>query len=569
MLSPTSIQRLQKPALGLLVLLLLAVSAAMIWGMQSFADSARWVGHTYEVISKIETVRSSVREVESSARGYRLTGLPGLRAEYMSSRPVATGHVRELLDLVRTSKVQSRRGHQLAALVDARIAEVDSTVVLYREGRSNDAIEAMRGGRGLRLMDEVDSLADAMREEEERLLADRRVDSMRKAALLTGFIIAGMLISFVMLGTLVGYLSRDSRRSRALEQKARATMATLERSLAERETLAEQRRVLSAFAGLLHSCQTSDEALSVAANALSQLIPNGSGVCYLMRSSQNLLEMRTLFGTRGSGYPETIRPDQCWALRRGSMHVFDPDRPSAACEHLHGLDDNVLRGACVPLAAQGAVLGLMHVSGGAGEPLDELERAAAESVAEHLAVVLHSLELRETLRVQSLRDPLTGLYNRRYLEESLPRDMERCQRRGRPLSALMVDIDFFKRFNDEHGHPAGDALLARVGQLLGQATRDEDIACRLGGEEFAIVMPEADGDQAAERAEQLRLAVSTATVTYMRRELGPVTVSIGVAELGDGVASPQALLAAADRALYSAKARGRDRVERAGTQATP
>jgi diguanylate cyclase (GGDEF)-like protein len=257
-----------------------------------------------------------------------------------------------------------------------------------------------------------------------------------------------------------------------------------------------------------------------------------------------------------------MRPEQCWGLRRGSPHVFDAARPTARCEHLNGAAEAQAHGICVPLASQGSVLGLLHVGSGHGGQLSDVERAAVESVGEHLAVVLYSLALRESLRVQSLRDPLTGLYNRRYLEESLPREIERCERRGRPLSVLMLDVDHFKRFNDEHGHGAGDALLTRIGEVLAAVTRGEDIACRYGGEEFTIVMPEANTEQAAARAEQIREAIADATISYMRRELGPVTISIGISELRPGMDSRETLMAGADRALYAAKAQGRNRVVR-------
>jgi diguanylate cyclase (GGDEF)-like protein len=242
--------------------------------------------------------------------------------------------------------------------------------------------------------------------------------------------------------------------------------------------------------------------------------------------------------------------------------VYDASRPTALCEHLHGAPDAQASGVCVPLTSQSAVLGLLHVCPRHGGELTETERAAVESVAEHLAVVLYSLGLRESLRVQSLRDPLTGLYNRRYLEESLPREIERCERRDRPLSVLMLDVDHFKRFNDEHGHGAGDALLTRIGQVLASVTRGEDIACRYGGEEFTIVMPEASTEQAYARAEQIREAIADTTINYMRRELGPVSVSIGLSQLRPGMDSPETLMAEADRALYAAKAQGRNRVVR-------
>src|SRR5690606_31677351 len=139
------------------------------------------------------------------------------------------------------------------------------------------------------------------------------------------------------------------------------------------------------------------------------------------------------------------------------------------------------------------------------------------------------LSLRERLRLQSIRDPLTGLFSRRYLEESAARELARCERRDCPLSLLMLDIDHFKAFNDLHGHAGGDALLARFGKLLAEHSRGEDIACRYGGEEFTLILPEAPAEAALQRAEAIRAAVGGMRVRHMDRELPKVTVSIGVA----------------------------------------
>ncbi len=533
----------------------------MLWGIHSFDTSARWVSHTHRVLAEIESVRSALNSTESAARGFRLSGDEGLEAAYLDHRPEALRRVGDLARLVADNPPQQRKAMELRGLVVDRLAQIRRTVELDQAGRDGDANEVMVT-EGAAMNRRIDDLTVEMVDVENRLLVEREAVSTRDAWVLTVVVVIGIFVSLAILGSLLSMVGREARRARRLEQETRNALVTLEASVGQREHLAEQRRILGAFAGLLHSCQTVAEALDVAGNALAQLVPNGAGVCYVMRASQNLLELNALFGTHGSEFPDAMRPDQCWALRRGHLHAFDPTRPTARCEHLDGLPDDVACGVCVPLASQGTVLGLLHVSNRLGEPLTELQRAAVESVAEHLGVVLYSLELRESLRVQSLRDPLTGLYNRRYLEESLPREIERCERRGRPLSVLMLDVDYFKRFNDEHGHGAGDALLTKIGQVLAAVTRGEDIACRYGGEEFTIVMPEAGLEQAAARAEQIRLAIGEASITYMRRELGPVTVSIGVHELQVGLDTPQTLLATADRALYAAKAQGRNRVLR-------
>jgi CHASE3 domain sensor protein len=419
---------------GLLALpgLLLAVCIAMLWGIRAFSGSADRVGRTHEVLAEIEAVRSAVREVESAARGFRLTGQPGLEAEYLSQKPGVAGHLARLAGMVADNPVQVRQLARLRTLVDARIEEVEVNIGLFRSGESNAAIDEMRNGRGVHLMGRVDAVANEMREAEEHLLTDRRIATGRQAVLITMFVISGTLMSILMLGVLLAYLGRENRRARTPEREARASLAALEASMQQRERPGEQRRILGAFAGLLHACQDVAEALDVAGNALGQLVPQGARLAYLRRASQNLLEMRARFGAPGTGFGDVMRPDQCWGLRRGQAHASDPDRPTARCEHLREVPDDRAYAICVPLSAHGVTLGLLHLRKHGGEPLHEVEVSGVETVAEHLAVALHSLDLRESLRSQSRRDPLTGLYNRRYLEESLPREIERCERRGRP-----------------------------------------------------------------------------------------------------------------------------------------
>jgi diguanylate cyclase (GGDEF)-like protein len=170
------------------------------------------------------------------------------------------------------------------------------------------------------------------------------------------------------------------------------------------------------------------------------------------------------------------------------------------------------------------------------------------------------------LRSQSIRDPLTGLFNRRYMEETLEREVRRAQRAGRPMAVLMMDLDHFKRVNDDFDHDAGDALLREIGAALLRNLRREDVACRFGGEEFVLVLPEASLPDAERRAEELRGEIKRLRVSDKGRLLGPVTISIGLAAYPEHGLAGDALLHAADSALYRAKREGRDRVVIAETE---
>jgi diguanylate cyclase (GGDEF)-like protein len=192
--------------------------------------------------------------------------------------------------------------------------------------------------------------------------------------------------------------------------------------------------------------------------------------------------------------------------------------------------------------------------------MSEPRRQLAVATAAHISMALANAKLRETLRNQSIRDPLTGLFNRRYMEETLERELHRAARKGVPVGIIMADLDHFKRFNDTFGHLAGDALLRMFGELLASRIRSEDVACRYGGEEFALILPEASLETTRERAEEVREQAKSLQAQLRGQSLGGVTVSLGVAAFPQHGSTAEAVLHTADAALYRAKAEGRDRV---------
>jgi diguanylate cyclase (GGDEF)-like protein len=240
------------------------------------------------------------------------------------------------------------------------------------------------------------------------------------------------------------------------------------------------------------------------------------------------------------------------------VHLARGDLAETLCPHVLPAGPD-FSAACIPLATQGESLGWLYLSAAGTGPMPKLKVAVA--AADQLAFFLANLKLRQNLRDLSVRDPLTGLFNRRYLSESLGRELARCARRRLPLAVLAFDLDHFKAFNDNFGHPAGDAILVAFARALAGSSRNEDIACRQGGEEFVLICPEMDREVALRRAGELMQQLATMEVRYEGRRLPPLTTSIGLALFPEHGASPAELLAQADAALYEAKARGRNRVE--------
>jgi diguanylate cyclase (GGDEF)-like protein len=168
--------------------------------------------------------------------------------------------------------------------------------------------------------------------------------------------------------------------------------------------------------------------------------------------------------------------------------------------------------------------------------------------------------LRTSLRNSSIIDALTGLYNRRYLDETLGRELARAERLGQTMGLILIDVDHFKSFNDNYGHEAGDLVLREIGAVLKRAARASDLACRYGGEELIVVLPLASLEVTVQRAEQLRETIKKINISYGGRELPPITASFGISMTPRDGSDVETLFRAADSALYRAKGNGRDQV---------
>jgi diguanylate cyclase (GGDEF)-like protein/PAS domain S-box-containing protein len=324
--------------------------------------------------------------------------------------------------------------------------------------------------------------------------------------------------------------------------------------------------LLSQLGTLLHACLTTEEAFKVFGQFAHQLFPAESGALYVLSPSRNVLESASSWGAFPAG-EQVFPPDDCWALRSGRMHYVEEPNSAVCCPHMRG--SSAVGNICVPMAAQGDTLGILHVhsnplsDAGADEamtPVSVSKRQLATAVAEQVGLAIANLKLRETLRLLSVRDPLTGLYNRRFMQESLERELRRAIRSSKPLGAILLDVDHFKRFNDSYGHEAGDIVLRELSALLQSQIRGEDIACRIGGEEFLLVLPDTTFEVTRQRAEKLREDSKRVNVQYGGRPLAAITLSMGIAMFPAHGTTCESILRSADEALYQAKTQGRDRV---------
>lgn len=450
------------------------------------------------------------------------------------------------------------------------------------------AVKIVSSGAGKKIIDEIRAtVARLVAQEEQHLqqLSEKNQNRMITVGWLSFILpivslIMGMLLIFLMQAAILrsiaalrsgahriaeGHLETrvDEDRSDELGALARSfnTMAS------ELQAARWEAEALESLQSMLTSSQTEAEAYDSAVRVCRRLLPNINGAFYATAASRNHVEVVQSWGNTAP-INALFQPKDCRALRIGRMHRAQLDSVEVFCAHTNA---NALQAtACIPLMSSDESLGVMYLFFTKTDKVNDFSQREvhlALTIADRLSLALSNIRLAARLHSQSIRDPLTGLFNRRYLEETLDRELARAVRHGKPLSVVALDADHFKQFNDEFGHEAGDMVLKKLAEQLHLIVRPSDIACRQGGEEFLLVLPETDTKTALERAEELRQRIAMLDLQYQGRSLGHITVSLGVASIPQHANTADDLLQRADTALYQAKHNGRNRVEVASAAA--
>jgi diguanylate cyclase (GGDEF)-like protein len=330
----------------------------------------------------------------------------------------------------------------------------------------------------------------------------------------------------------------------------------LERERLEAERAAEW-RAKDMILQMMHRLQAADdlaEFTEVVSCFVPQTFPGISGHFYVIDGTGQTL-------TRAGSWLEPVEQtasfplNACWALRRGRPHMTGGG--DVPCPHVH---EGSALALCVPLMAQGETIGLLYFEQQPDAAMTAAARLYLELMAENVGLALANIRLRKQLTDLACRDALTGLYNRRCLDETVQSWGKADQ--GERFACLMIDIDHFKRFNDDFGHEAGDMVMRHVAEMMTNVVGARGDAYRFGGEEFAVLLPGGSEAEAATVAEQMRLQIRAAPLSHRGRVLGNVSISIGVAATDQRGSSAVNLIAHADAALLKAKECGRDRVIR-------
>jgi diguanylate cyclase (GGDEF)-like protein/PAS domain S-box-containing protein len=349
-------------------------------------------------------------------------------------------------------------------------------------------------------------------------------------------------------------VSQDISGRMIAEQTLQATNEQLQKTIVELENRNREAVLLNEMGDMLQSCVNVDEVYSVTAKFSKQFFLDYSGALYIYNKNNQKYQQVSAWGKDTIEEISLIAED-CWGLRRGKTHIVQHSDTGLLCRHVTPYPAKSY--TCCPLVSQGEELGLLHIQGSSGKMPPRISQLAI-IIAERTALALANLFLRETLQSQAIHDSLTGLFNRRYMDEMLLLEMRRATRRKQPIGLIMMDIDEFKAFNDQYGHDAGDALLQALGDYIQMHIRSGDIACRYGGDEFVIILSDAPIDDCCKRAKELKAGLNQLVITHQGLTLGSIKTSIGIACFPAHGKTPLDLLRSADTALYRAKHAGKN-----------
>jgi diguanylate cyclase (GGDEF)-like protein/PAS domain S-box-containing protein len=350
-------------------------------------------------------------------------------------------------------------------------------------------------------------------------------------------------------------IARDITERKKTEEALQQANTKLEAWVRELEQRTREMTLLSEMGDILRACLTTEEVYEVIVRVAQEIFPQHGGALFVIGPLRNIVEAVAQWGDI-SGLELTFTPDECWALRRGRIHWVEDTHSGLLCKHIQNpLPNGYL---CVPMMAQSEAVGVLHLIQPEGTQIPEAKQRLAVAMAEHVGMALSNLRLHETLRNQSIRDQLTSLFNRSFMEESLELELRRAVRSQLPLSVIMIELDSFQLINENFGLDVGDSILRRAGMLIQANVRKGDIACRYSNQTYVIILPQGDLDVSRQRAAHLCDQARTLEAKYQSAQAGHITASIGLAAFPGHGQTVENLLRSAEAALNRAKSSGGD-----------
>ena len=530
-------------ATGAVVFLVLA--GIFVYGNTRRLHSAsNWVEHTQEILIALQRASQLTERIDYNARLYVLTGDEEDLDRARSTANLLSTTSAHIGMLVADNADQSGNEQKLAVCV-ARLSQI------FNGFTRQTALPHLE-------IQQCQQTIGLMTDREQWFLKERNQGTQTSlfTSLSTqiGFVVLSLLISIV----LFGFLLRDAKRRQRAGRVAQKTNDRLEQSVKALEDRAQESGLLTSARDELQLCVNVEQLYQSAANSFSRLLPGTNGCICMMNNSRQMVE--AVAGWGQVALEDFSPPEACCGLRSGHPRWRQPGLSEIHCMHFDGAPPE--RYLCQPMVAHGNTLGILFVQCADDEIVQRVNRRidGMRQLLQITGMAVATQNLRTKLENQSIRDPLTGLFNRHFMQISLERELSRAERRGQLLAIFMLDVDHFKRFNDTYGHSAGDTALKAVSEIFSSRIRAEDIACRYGGEEFTIMLPDMNLAGAVERAESIRRSVASLHVPVGKEMVGDFSISIGVAFYPDDGETGDLLLRRADLALYRAKRDGRNQV---------
>ena len=524
------------------IVLVFTLVATAIVGFVHMSGQQRAMSQLRAQSQELRGIYLALTDGETAALRYFAGDVSAL-ATHARQVAVLQGRSAAILDQLRPISVAGVEPRPARQLVDELVADWNEAIAERGAGDPDAGRSLLAGSPAAAILAALgDEMGRVLDDTDARLaMHDERLQmgTLLVLALQLG---AGALAILGLIYAFRWSVSEAARRAAAVSQADKSR---------------EQVSRLFEMADVLQSASDHGDANAVLKATAADLVPGYSGALYVFNNSRDRLVLSTAWGRpENDRLPETINPNWCWALKRGKAHVNRGDGAKLCCGHHDATSgESTLE---IPMIARGEIVGLLQLFATGVSALERLEQVVdlGSALADGMSLALANMALREKLRNQALRDPLTGLYNRRYMEDCLQRFVRLAERENREISLLMVDLDHFKRLNDEHGHAFGDQVLRDSALTLTGSLRETDIVCRYGGEEIVVILPDCPLERAADKAEVLRLRIEELSNTHG----ADISASFGVASLPHTSNTVQDLLSAADAALYRAKQAGRNQV---------
>ncbi|HZE24627.1 MAG TPA: diguanylate cyclase, partial [Blattabacteriaceae bacterium] len=481
-------------------ILMLAFLVAMAWDSFSrtreLLSSQAYVEHTHQVLYELDAIQDGLGDAREAWLHYILTPEKQDLDTFDDSYKEVWKRVARVEDLYKDDPAQQERIKQLQVWIAEELQQLRDNL------RTNKTLLIYHSPATDFKQDRVRNAVQKFKSEQEKILRERNLAAQARAEEVERSVSVRVGGFSALMAVLFLLVIRESKKLRIAEQLALHSQLKLEGSLQQLQIETESGKMLNELQANLQICVNAPEAYEVLGGYAQKFIPNSAGAVFAIDSSRNLMGVMSSWGDSLSPTQHILSPEDCCAMRGGRLHLQVETSRGLTCRHFSGSIPEAY--VCLPLAALGETLGILHISTESSEQLSASRLAMIQQAGEYAALRLANLRLREKLHDQSIRDPLTGLYNRRFLEATLEQELHRSGRHHTGLGVIMADIDKFKLFNDSFGHTAGDIVLKEVAAMLRRSVRTEDIVCRYGGEEFLVVLPDTSLESVSERAEQVR-----------------------------------------------------------------